>query len=366
MAGLRTWLRLFRVQTGGLTALAPVVGYMIAAPKDMYVPYGGVGIEVPRYIHMALLFIVGLLGHIYGNIQNEVCDYELDCRAGYLKDKPLVSGTVSLKVAKGAALAFLALSLGLGALASIPNPIAYGFLLLAALLVYLYDRYGKRFAGFDFVLAAGISALVLFGYHTGAVGGGSALSMVGVGGSAVSMIGVGGSANILLWSVCALAFLQVTFNNSVEGGIKDLENDSRSGARTTALALGCKVADEGSGRVVLSRSFIAFAVSLKGITIAVAFSAVIMLSAMYILALAVLLVCVIMGTMALFLTRPSMNREKLKQLFSVHEVSTYGLTCTVLLSYITPLTALCLFLVPFVLYLAVNLVVHGSALSPKV
>lgn len=330
MGEIKEYLKLFRIQTGGLTAMAPVIGYLLS-PIHHYI--------VNPYVHIVILFCIGLLGHIYGNILNEIFDYELDRKAGYLKHKPLVAGTIPISKARGMANAFLASALILGAIFFITTPKSYIFLILSAALVYIYNRFGKKFLGSDFILALGVGMMVIFGYETSVTTQGFSMIVV---------------------AVSALAFLQVAFNNSVEGGIKDLENDLRAGVKTMAIALGCHVQNV---KKILVPPFIIYGICLKSVAIIIVL--VFLPNNPYIIGIAVFLITIIIVTMVLFFYQYQ-NREYLKRIFSLHEISTYGLTCILLTGYIPIYIVVPIFLVPFALYIFINIVIHGSILSPGV
>jgi 4-hydroxybenzoate polyprenyltransferase len=109
-------------------------------------------------------------------------------------------------------------------------------MLLAAMgLMLLYNLYGKRFPlplVSDAVQGLGWAALALYG-----------------------ALATGMPLHARAGWLCATILLYVMMVNGLHGGLRDLANDARHGARTTALFLGARATPEGelilSARIVL-------------------------------------------------------------------------------------------------------------------
>ncbi len=327
---VREYLRLCRVQTSALTAVAPIIGYLLSF-----------SVFAREVIYLVVpLFIVGFFGHIYGNVLNEIADMELDRRSVFLEGKPLVKGTVSVKGAKLTAVLALAISLAMAVYLS-PKLIPLLFIALATVCATTYNLWGKRFYGSDFILALGIAAMVFYGYSIN-----------------------GGFPSLFspVFTISLLSFLQVLFNNSVEGGIKDLENDRRTGIKTMAIMFGC---DYENGPE-LTRSFIAYADAIKLVSILLVFYWLWPLASLPLMLIALLLSIGMLVTLAKFISFGGEDRKKLKRIFSAHEIATYFLTLVLLAAFIPLLWIVLLAAIPLIFYLLSNIALHGNPLSPGV
>ncbi|MEM2899320.1 MAG: UbiA family prenyltransferase [Thermoplasmata archaeon] len=337
MGKLREYLVLSRIQTASVTALAPVIGILST---------GKATIET-----CILYFVIGILIHIYGFVLNEWADYIYDCKAEYLKSKPLVAGTISRNSALALALFSMVVAYIL-VVVTTKNIISLPLMLISIICGGLYDLKGKKIIGSDFVLAAwaftftlaaGFSVLPNENFFT---------------------------IPTMLYIVALLGSIQVLFNNSVEGGIKDLEQDRNSGARTWMIFLGSKVVNN---ELMLSPSSIIFAYCVKCfyflIVISPALFGIVEFSEfdLYSYSLLVLLFASVMFlSMPKFIFVTKYDREKLKKIFSIHEVSTFFLIPTVIIPIIGLGYALTLMLIPLAWYVVTNILLYGKALQPQV
>ena len=82
---IREYLKLARSYNAVLTGVSPVMGAVAMAQFDI------------KYLF--LLFLVGFFGHTYGFIINDLCDYKIDKYSKDISDRPLISGTISMKKA---------------------------------------------------------------------------------------------------------------------------------------------------------------------------------------------------------------------------------------------------------------------------
>ena len=175
------YLKLFRLQTGATTALAPIIGYLVIASQTGY--------QIVL-TELVLLFIIGILMHIFVFVLNEYIDLDVDRLSPDLSKKPLVSGTITPKAAL--AVAFIALIISyIIFFIYFFNLWALIFLTLSVEFGAIYDIKGKRFAGSDFTLALWIFFFCLFG-----------ASIVSTEFSGV------------LYLIAGLGFFQILFNNS--------------------------------------------------------------------------------------------------------------------------------------------------------
>ena len=73
------YLRLLRLQTGAATASAPLIGGLIMNERDLLI--------------LSVLFLIGILYHIFGFVLNEYIDIEVDNRTLEIDGNPTVTFT---------------------------------------------------------------------------------------------------------------------------------------------------------------------------------------------------------------------------------------------------------------------------------
>ena len=351
MAGNRVLarLRLWRVQTLALTALAPVVGALVF----MEVPTSwsdGLATEVlPDII---LLFLVGAFLHIYGFVLNEWADLEIDRASADLQDKPLVSGEISANEAKWTAIGAAAATFVPLAMVTL-EPLPHITLLGSILVAGAYDIWGKRFP-LDVLLAGSITMLFLVG----------AQALDGINPSLERHI-------TLLACIGGLQFLQNLYQNAIEGGIKDADHDAVAGARTYAAVLGVRIDKNGeleAGWVFTSSAFI-----IKGIQIALLLYTAVEVtdlsvhgSSPLLWAILIVSIAVMVVTSSIMLPPVSFDRSRLKRIFSIHELATFGAIMTVIVPLLGEWVTFGLFILPMVWFMVVNRGLFGGALEPGV
>ena len=329
---IREYFSLLRIQTGATTATAPLLGGLVMGQKDVLL--------------LSILFVIGLLYHIFGFVLNEYKDIEIDRKSIDLKKKPLVSGNIT----KNKALFIVIISIIIGYTLIVffyKSIYPISFFTIALLLGGLYDIYGKKIAGMDFVLAGGFFFICLMGAST-----------------------VSTEFNVLVYIICLLFYFQIVFNNVVEGGLKDIDHDGMAGAKTIAQSLGVIV---NRGVLIISKSFIGFAYGLRLIFLGL----IIFLGSkpelniwsykhsiqMFII---VILVVIIFTLLTRFLKSLKFDRARLKRLFSIHEMSSYFMLILVLSPLFKLYLTIFLLILPAVWYIISNIALYGTLLEPRV
>ena len=221
-----------RVSALGFTLVLPLVGVASVA--------AGPGMSRVTMARTGALLLVALSFHVFAYVLNDVVDLRLDRSEPLRADSPLVQGAIG----RGSLLA----------LAWVQVPVAFGLalwhgahgtalvmLLVAFVAMAVYDVYGKRCRWpllTDAVQSAGWCAL----------------------------LGVGAWWHGPVWPpltgwIAAYVFCCVMLVQGVHGGLRDLANDLRGGARTTAVWLGARPG-AGSG-IEVSGAVAAHAVLLQ-------------------------------------------------------------------------------------------------------
>ena len=331
------YLKLFRLQTGATTAIAPVIGYLVMGIQIGY------NIKVAE---MVLIFFIGILMHIFEFVLNEYIDVDVDRRAPDLVKKPLVAGTISMTTALVIVFGAILLSFIFTFLFFL-NIWTVLFLTLSFVFGAIYDIHGKRFVGSDFTLALWIFFFCLFG---------------------ASIISIQFTGELYL--IAGLGFFQILFNNAVEGGIKDADHDALAGAKTLANALGVRVK---KGKLVLPGTFklASYAIKLGFISLIIilVYVSIIKIRSFldnFLLLTIILLIFIIFYTLHKFLNIIEFHRGRLKRIFSIHEIATFYLTPILLLQLLGFEIVLFLLILPLAWYMALNVILYGRLLEPQV
>ena len=242
----RRWQRLavdvylaLRVSTLGFTLLLPLTGNATAAPGW-------------RAGEAAWLLAIALTFHVFAYVFNDVVDLWVDRTEPLRADSPLVGGRIGRTPALAVAWAMWPLAFVI-AWAGGASTAMLGCLTLAFGAMAAYDLWGKRCPWpllTDALQSAGWVMLLL------------------VGALAAPADGTPNAAT--LW-LAAYVFVCVLLVNGVHGALRDLANDERSGARTTAIWLGASARPDGSA--VPSRKLVAYALLLQGVLVVCALGA---------------------------------------------------------------------------------------------
>lgn len=170
------------------------------------------------------LLLAAVAFHITGYVSNDVFDLELDRTEPLRAGSPLVRGLVPPRVALAIAMIAVPLAALLHLLVG-GAPIAAATLIIGAGLGLVYNAYGKRiplpFVS-DIIQALAWVALALYGAQT-----------------------TRAAPTVALIGLIATVFLYVLMINGLHGGLRDIANDTRHGAKTTAILLGARADEEG-------------------------------------------------------------------------------------------------------------------------
>ncbi|MGA1820265.1 MAG: UbiA family prenyltransferase [Thermoplasmatota archaeon] len=330
-------LSLYRLHTALVTAAVPGIASYIA---------GGPPIIV------ASVVIGSVLHHAWGFSLNEIIDYRVDRTNPDLAHKPLVSGRLSKNTAWLLSFGALALSIAFftgGALLGGGVPLVALILLLAATLAgWVYDLYGKRFPLSDVFVAAWMFFLVLAG--AGSVSG-------------------WGPYPVAVWACASLGALHILFNNSVEGGLKDVENDRKAGARTLAVVTRVRIR---KGTLRVPTSFMVWGFLLRALFVIGASVFVLFITEGTGVGIWILVAVPLIG---LFLAAHSMtflgrstaaDRGRLIRTFALHEIASFGLSMLVILPAAGVVPAGIAFTAPLAWVVVFNRLIFGTRLVPKV
>ena len=207
MFGLGAIARFGRLTAAGLGLSSVVIGHATAG--------GSLGLSV-----LIGLLLVGLAFHIVAFALNDLFDLDLDRTDPTRAASPLVAGQITPRTA-GIVIAAVAVdSFVLEWIWFGVSPIAASALSLGYVGLVFYDAFSKTLPVplvADAVQGAGWACLVWYG----------------------AIRGGGSSRATLLCALFVVGFVVIV--NAVHGGLRDLRNDSRRGARTAAIVFGARL-----------------------------------------------------------------------------------------------------------------------------
>ena len=333
---IREYLKLARSFNAVLTGISPVMGAIAMQQYDI--------------ITLILLFLIGFLGHTFGFVFNDIIDYNIDKSSKEISDRPLISGTISLKNARIFAFSSMAIAFFIAFYLAVTTERYFPLIMLAisAFLIALYDLVSKKFPLTDIFVAIGVFFLIVYG--------------------AITTTGTLNSLTPLTWIVCVLGAIQVLFMQMIAGGMKDIENDFNRGARTLAIQMGNRVNE---GRLHVSKSFKTLAYSFQLADLIIVFLPFIVLWDIrtlslfqYIQWISIILVGILMFFLShKLLTMKRFERNRARKLIGSHYMINFTIV-PIMLMYLNPWAGLLMFF-PGLGFIVSNLVLHGTLLQPK-
>ena len=326
------YLRLLRPQGASATAATILIGSLIMGLRDLFLLF--------------ILFIIGILTHIFVFVLNDYADIKVDKEAKTLQKKPLVSGVIPKEHAIIIAL-FAGLFSYMLTIIYFQTIFPLIFLSLAFLFSSIYDLFGKRISGSDVFIAGACLFICLFGASTVSI-----------------------QFTYLIFIVAFSCFIHVIFNNAVEGGLKDVEHDFLAGAKTTATRMGVSVKN---GMLIIPKKFSIFSYSVKftyiGLVILAGFQPELNLwqfDKYMIHLIMIILILIIFLTLYKFWNPPNFNRSRLIRLFAIHEIAAYFLGPVILIPLIGYKFTLILLVIPLFWFIICNIILYGKPMQPQV
>ena len=194
------------------------------------------------FSNLFILFIIGILAHIFTFAQNDYYDIEIDSKSKYVSNRPLTTGGLT----KNAVLTVFSSSFILCILLTVVFFFSINsliVLLLAFLWITLYNKYSKRFFGMEYVLGLGVFTYGIFGAST-----------------------VSNNISYFAILISMMAFMQWLFSVGISANLKDVEFDTKQGIRTTPTVFGVHVS-ENKIHIPLTFSLYAFIIKIIHIMI---------------------------------------------------------------------------------------------------
>ncbi|HHF56046.1 MAG TPA: hypothetical protein ENL42_03925 [Thermoplasmatales archaeon] len=287
MNKLRAYLQLMRLY-GIFIVMMPVLG----------------AIANGIFHHLSLLLLVGIFANIFGFVQNDYFDIEIDRKSGYVADRPLASGVISEREA-----IVLMTSLFFASILIVMlffSPLSLLFLLLYYLFYTIYNKFSKKFAWMEYSL-------------------GAAAMMIFLAGSFSFKNNI--SFPCLLASF--LPLLKYVFNVGISANLKDIKYDLMQGVVTTPAIFGVKV-DE---NIYIPLSFIYYAYGIKLLFILISFLIFLYIPARISILLAISISVALIYTIYKIFQNID-NRAQMLFYAEIHEIFTYMMIAAIFYDYI--------------------------------
>jgi 4-hydroxybenzoate polyprenyltransferase len=228
------YTKLIRLPGLGGLSLAPIFGALSLVDN-------GIGIDLKI---ISLLLLLGIFKSVFGFVQNDYADIELDKLSEETKLRPLVTGRIS----KNSAI-LICMICFIGTFIIVftffyKNQLSFylGILciLLSALLGSIYNFFGKKYHTIPFLAALADALYVLVGAF---------------------FVSTNETLSIFTWIIFILIYNQFLFMTIVVGGIKDADHDYLMNVKNLALASGVKVTEE--KKVFIPLKFKAFGLGIR-------------------------------------------------------------------------------------------------------
>jgi len=313
--------------------------------------FGAISVGITDLPILLIILLIGMFSVIFGFVLNDYADVEIDKLTSELYERPLVKGTISQKTA-----VFICFLCVIGAFLTITllyynSEITYFKLLaviciaLAGVLGSIYNLYGKKIIGSDFLVAISNGLIVLFG----------ALAVTQE-----------STINIVTWVIVLLTFNQLLFMNAIEGGLKDADHDYKINVKNIALVLGVKVKNDND--LVVPNTFKIFGLGIRFFSVFLVFLPFTFFGYPYEIwqiAILLLLIILVFYTSIKMLNMKKFDRTRLRKLISAQAYLRYSMVPIMLVSIIGPLGGFILIFYPIVWYIILNPLSGEKLFKPR-
>jgi len=333
---IREYLKLARSFNAVLTGVSPVMGAIAMGQYDV--------------LFLFILFLIGFFGHTYGFVLNDIIDYKIDKTSTEISDRPLISGKISIGKAWTFAVSCMIISFALAFYIGYRTQIYFPIIILAlsSILITIYNLISKKLPAMDIFVASAVFFLILYGSTT--------------------VTGNLKDVSNLAWIVCILGSIQVLFMQFIAGGMKDIENDYKMGAKTLAIKLGVRVTN---GNLKISNSFKGLAYGLQVIDLIVVFLPFFIVwninnlsTIQYVQWIIIILIAVMMFRISSkLLSMKKFERGKARKYIGSHYMINFMIV-PIMLMTLNPWAGL-LIIFPGLGFILSNLILHGTLLQPK-
>jgi len=334
MGKIADYLVLLRFPGLGGLAIPPVIAAMTVGTFDLFT--------------LVLLFLLGAYSSIFGFVLNDFIDIEVDKKSKELKDRPLVSGSISKQAALWICFSMIMLTfltffiLFYGKEISYLRFLSVICILIAWVLGSIYDVYGKKIFASDILVALSVAFIFLIGAYS-----------------------LDKEPTLFTWVIFALTFNNLVHMNAIEGGVKDADHDVLMNVNNIALRSGVSVKQD---TLFIPPAFKILGMSVRFSSIILLFLPFMVFNQPYFLWQLILLALASIGVLyfsmkLLFLKQ--FDRKKIRKIISIQSFLRYSLVPLMLLSIIDIIPAIILIALPIIWYLLFSPLTGVKLLQPR-
>jgi len=328
-----------------LLRLSGLIGFSMA---PVFGALSIIGVSVSLFTLCLLLFI-GILKTIHGCVMNDLFDIEVDRLSSDPNRRPLVTGEISKRTAWSISVITVIVTylILLGYFYNGQLSFLYCIIIvtIGAVIGNIYNKYGKRFIGSDFLVGFSEALFVLVGGY---------------------LVAPNGILSIFTIVIFLLIFTQYLFMNMIIGGMKDADHDYLLKAKNVAIRTGVKVSKD--KKLHLPKSFITIGLSIRFFSAFLVFIPFIFFNESFqtweIILMSIPISIVLILTFKLFSLKDLANRKKVLGLFAVQGVLRYSYVPFLLTPLIGLLNALVLLVLPLIWFFLVT-IFSGQDIAPN-
>jgi len=334
MGKIADYLVLLRFPGLGGLAIPPVIAAMTVGTFDL--------------VTLSLLFLLGAYSSIFGFVLNDYVDIEVDKQSKELKDRPLVSGSISQQAALWICFSMIMLTfitffiLFYGEIITSLRFISVIVILIAWILGSIYDVYGKKIFASDILVALSVAFIFLIGAFA-----------------------LNKEPTLFTWIIFVLTFNNLFHMNAIEGGIKDADHDVLMNVNNIALRSGVSVNHD---RLFIPLSFKILSMSVRLSSIILLFVPFVFFDKPFyswqLLILGIASAGVLFFSLKL-LTLKQFDRSKIRKYISIQSFLRYSLVPLMLLSLIDVIPTIILIFLPILWYLVFTPLTGVKLLQPR-
>lgn len=331
--------RLFRLSGLIGFSMAPVFGALSLIEIDV----------TPTLLSLFLVLLIGVFKSIVGCVLNDYFDIEVDSLSDEPNKRPLVSGTISKKTALTITAICIFTAFAIIFIFFFNNQPGIYFaiicIFLAILFGNIYNKFGKKIIGSDFLVGFSEALFVLIGAY---------------------LVSPYGQLSIFTWIFFVLIFAQYLYMNSIVGGLKDADHDYKIGTKNIALKTGVKV--NKNKDIFMSFSFKIFGFCIRCFSSFFVFVPFLFFNVNYanwqIIILAIIVGLVLILTIKMLNIKSFKEKKKILGLFAVQGVLRYSYPPIMLIPLIGIYYSILLLAIPLIWYFLIT-AITGQDIAPN-
>jgi 4-hydroxybenzoate polyprenyltransferase len=333
------YARLLRLSGLAGFAMAPIFGALSLIQ---------IGVQV-NILTLFILFSIGMFKAIHGCVMNDYFDIEVDKLSSDPTRRPLVTGEITKKTVIIISIITVILTFAVVFIYFYKDQPSFYYgvicIILAAAIGNIYNKYGKKFVGADFLVGFSEGIFVIAGAF---------------------LVTPDGKLSILTWIIFLLVFTQYLFMNMIIGGIKDADHDYLLKTKNFAIKTGVKITKD--KKIYLPPTFITIGLIIRLFSAFLLFVPFLFFDIPYkiweISLIAFLAITVLILTVKLFTIKTLIKRKKILGLLAIQGVLRYSFIPFLLIPIIGIVYATILIIFPLIWYSIIT-VFSGQDIAPN-